>query len=64
MFLHWICLNDTCALTMLEQYITGKKSNETFIGRIVNPVYNISNVEIQLLTFLLLCLAIYKYYKN
>lgn len=38
--LHWILNNDTCILTLLESYFSGKPMKETFIGRIVGPIYS------------------------
>jgi len=38
--LHWWTNNDTCALTLLEAKITGVKDDQTFIGRIIKPIYN------------------------
>lgn len=58
--IHWVLLNDTCCLTMLEQYVTGRKSEDTFIGKIVKPVYNITSREINIIAILLLIFAILK----
>jgi hypothetical protein len=58
--LHWIVVNDTCALTLIEQFLTGRKSDDTFIGKIVKPVYNISNKQITKTTIFLLIIAIMK----
>jgi len=57
---HWIVNNNMCALSMLEAYLTGKPMCETFIGRIVEPIYSISSGEIQLVTFILYCVAVYR----
>lgn len=59
---HWLLSNDSCVLTLVEQKITGRKSNDTFIGKIVKPIYNVSNSQISYSTFLLLILAILKYF--
>lgn len=61
MMIHWIVSNDTCLLTVIEQCITGRKSDETFIGKIVKPVYNISNNQIKIISILLVLVAIVKY---
>jgi len=55
---HWILNNDTCALTIAEEWLTGKPSDQTFIGRIVKPVYNIENIHIVNATIILLIIAI------
>lgn len=59
--LHWIISNDLCALTLIEQAITGRSSSETFIGKIVKPVYNIQRKDVQVITFSLLVFALCKY---
>ena len=59
---HWITNNDTCALTQIESFITNKHENETFIGKIIKPVYNISDLEIYIVMLLLLLFSLYKFY--
>lgn len=61
MMIHWVVASDVCALTLAEQYITGRCSDDTFIGQIVKPVYNITNKQITLIAVLLLMFAIVKY---
>ena len=56
LMVHWYVNNDTCAMTMIEQFVTGSPKEETFIGRIVGPVYSITSREIWILTA---CLLIY-----
>lgn len=41
MFLHWILNDDMCSLTMLEQIITGKKKEETFMGQFLKPIFKL-----------------------
>jgi len=55
---HWVLSSDVCALTLLEQWITGNSSESTFIGRIVKPVYNVTNKHITCITVFLLLIAI------
>lgn len=43
---HWACNNSMCSLTILESYLRGQKPSETFIYKIVNPVYNISQYKL------------------
>ncbi len=59
--IHWFLLNDTCCLTLLEQFLTGRKSDDTFIGKIIKPVYNITNKQVNIIAILLLIFAILKY---
>lgn len=40
LFFHWSTNDDTCAITMLEQYIRGEKNkHNTFVGQVMNGVY-------------------------
>ncbi len=57
MCFHWWVGDDTCFLTLLESKITHKPHSETFIGRIVKPIYNVTNDEIIKATLLLLLIA-------
>ncbi len=64
MVLHWVVNNDTCALTILESLVTGKPAKETFVGRIVMPVFQISSWQIYIITGILYAIAIKSCYKN
>ena len=47
LFLHWALNDDTCALTVIEKVVTGKTENkETFVGRIIDPIYNMDDSNI------------------
>lgn len=39
MMLHWIMNDDTCVLTAIEAAVRGVDPGETFIGRLVSPIY-------------------------
>jgi hypothetical protein len=39
LFLHWSLNDDTCALTAMEQYVSGNEKYETFTGRIMKGIY-------------------------
>jgi len=39
LFFHWSVNDDTCALTLMEQKITGKNKDETFFGRVMGGIY-------------------------
>ena len=58
--IHWALNNDTCVLTIIESKLRGKKDNETFMGRLVKPIYNISSNEIKYLSMVLLLYAFLK----
>lgn len=54
LFLHWITNNNTCFLTNLECLLTGEKdTKKTFVGKIVEPIYEIKTWQIQVATLLL-----------
>jgi len=58
--LHWHYNNDTCVLTLIEAKLRGKKDNDTFMGRLIKPIYNISSKEIQYITLFLFTFAFLK----
>lgn len=39
LFMHWTTNDDTCALTIAEQLISGKEKQETFFGRVMGGIY-------------------------
>jgi hypothetical protein len=43
LFYHWSVNDDTCALTQFEMYMTGENKDETFMGRLVGPIYKMSD---------------------
>lgn len=46
LMLHWITNQSTCALTEMEKFLTGKTDDDdTFIGKIVGPVYKFQSPE-------------------
>lgn len=57
---HWYLNNDTCVLTILESKLRGKKDNDTFMGRLIKPIYNVSSNEIKYLAILLFIFAFLK----
>ena len=47
LMLHWYLNNDICCLTVLESFLSGNPTNETFMHKLVNPIYsNFNGVEI------------------
>jgi len=58
--LHWYTNNDTCVLTIIESKLRGKKSNDTFMGKLIKPVYNVTSREMHILTIGLFIFAILK----
>jgi hypothetical protein len=43
LFLHWALNEDTCFLTDLERMVTNEPKERTFMGRLVGPIYNLSD---------------------
>ena len=43
LFLHWAFNDDACFLTNLEQAMTDTPKERTFMGRLVGPIYNLSD---------------------
>jgi len=50
LFFHWSVNDDTCALTQLEMSMTGQKKEETFMGRLVGPIYKMPDDDINKFT--------------
>ena len=51
-WLHWVLNDDTCALTMLECKLRGVQATESFVHRIVSPVYKLPEQQSRLLAWL------------
>ncbi len=49
-FFHWSVNDDTCALTQLECFLTDEPKERTFMGRLVGPIYSVSDDAIGKLT--------------
>lgn len=49
-FYHWSVNDDTCALTQAEMYVTGKNKDDTFMGRVVGPIYKMEENDVNRLT--------------
>jgi hypothetical protein len=58
--IHWHYNNDTCVLTVLESKLRGKKHDDTYFGKLIKPIYNVSSTEIQYVTLILFALAFLK----
>lgn len=56
--------SDICGLTVLESYLRGIEMKETFINRIISPIYTIDNKSIWIITIILLITSINKLLKN
>lgn len=58
--IHWQYNNDTCILTVIESKLRGKKDNDTYFGKLIKPIYNVSSQEIQYITLSLFAIAFIK----
>ena len=45
-FYHWSVNDDTCALTQAEMFVTGKEKEQTFMGRVVGPIYKMEDNDV------------------
>lgn len=66
---HWVSNNDTCALTIIEQKLTGKTDKkETFFGKLVSPIYimenDFQNQISYFITSILVIIVLYKLHFN
>lgn len=69
---HWIANDTTCFLTILEKKLMGKTDDQSFIYKLVSPVYDLSKYisdktfreYMQYLAFLLFFINLYKLKKQ
>jgi len=43
LFYHWAVNDDTCFMTNMEVFFTDTPKERTFMGRLIGPVYNVSD---------------------
>ena len=43
LFYHWAVNDDTCFLTQMEMVVTDTPKERTFMGRLIGPIYNVSD---------------------
>ncbi len=61
LILHWITNNNVCALTQLEAFIRGTtNTSETFLGKYINPVYELKDEMVWIITGVLWLLTAIK----
>lgn len=51
---HWALNDNTCLLTELESWLTGKPVEQGFLARLIHPIYDVTAIEIWIATLLLL----------
>ena len=64
LFIHWKMNSDACCLTVLEGQMYGIRKPETFMQRLTSPIYTIDDNMVYFLTFVLMCISMYKLYRN
>lgn len=45
LWLHWLLNDDTCALTLVEARLRGVADRDSFVYKVVSPVYKIRDEE-------------------
>jgi len=58
--IHWYLNNDTCILTVIECKLRGTRDTQTFMGRLLKPIYNVQSEEIRYITIFLFLFALAK----
>lgn len=69
--LHWYTNSNICFLTIAESMLRGIPDSETFIYKIVNPIYNIDKNKLNTIIWIVASVSLiisiiklYKYIKN
>ena len=60
LWMHWYTNNDVCALTLLESKLRGIESDSTYVGSIINPIYQIKNRDFYIATAILFLITTYR----
>lgn len=50
-WVHWVLMDDTCALTLLERRLRGVSSEKSFFHNLVSPVYKIRDEHVRMLAW-------------
>jgi hypothetical protein len=60
LWMHWYTNNDVCALTLIESKLRGiENTSETYLGSIINPIYQIQNKDMYIITGILFLITTY-----
>jgi hypothetical protein len=62
LIIHWVTNNNLCSLTLLESKLTGEQIDNTFIGKIVHPFFEINDYTIYTIVLGLWLISLYKLY--
>jgi len=64
LMLHWATNSNICCLSLLESWVRKVELSQTFLNRIIEPVYVISEYKLSMViwsaTALLACVSLYK----
>ena len=66
LILHWLMNSDICVLTQIEALFRGKKAEESFLKRLIRPIYIITDDKLKKLSYFvvlgnILYIIFYKY---
>lgn len=68
LLLHWKMNSNVCCLSYTEAYLRGTSINETFMNKFIEPVYNISDYQLNkviwISTIILGLITAYKIYNH
>ena len=62
LIIHWITNNNVCSLTLLESQLTGESMENTCIGKIMHPFFEINDYTIYAIMIGLWFITLYKLY--
>ena len=51
LLVHWYANQDICSLSLIESTVRGVAYKDTFVHRIVSPIYNISEKSVKVLCY-------------
>ncbi len=68
LMVHWYSNSNVCCLTVFESQLRGLEHQDTYSYKFISPIYDISMTDwsniIWIITFILLCISIYKLYNT
>lgn len=68
LLLHWRNNSDICSLSLIESKLRGLDYTETYMHRLISPIYNISESELSKLCYIItitaMLISIYKIYNS
>lgn len=47
LWMHWVLGDDSCVLTVLETWLRGVDRTDSFVHRLVGPVYSIDDAQVR-----------------